>query len=62
MPAEPVSAFVQLITDVTQLRAAGKARIAMSVTGEKPVTTPPNTTELSTDNGSCSFAPSTTQF
>ncbi|HKZ42999.1 MAG TPA: hypothetical protein VJ044_18715, partial [Candidatus Hodarchaeales archaeon] len=51
-----------VITHVTQPRAAGKARIAMSATGEKPVTAPPNTTEPSTDNGSCSFAPSTTQF
>ena len=52
----------RLVTHVTQPRAAGKARIAMSATGEKPVTAPPNTTEPSTDNGSCSFAPSTTQF
>ena len=47
--------MVFLITDVTQPRAVGKARIAMSATGEKPVTTPPKTTELSTDNGSIAF-------
>ena len=51
-----------VITHVTQPRAAGKARIAASVTLERLVTKPPNTTELSTGNGSCSFAPSTTQF
>ena len=43
----------KLITHVTQLRAAEKAQIVTSVIPEMLAARPPNTTELSTGNGSC---------
>jgi hypothetical protein len=42
-----------LLTHVTQLRAAEKAQIVTSVIPEMLAARPPNTTELSTGNGSC---------
>jgi hypothetical protein len=60
--AIPSTRAISLLTDVTQPRAAEKARIAGSATFERLETEQPNTTELSIGNGSYSFAPSTTQF
>jgi len=50
------------INYVAQLKAEWKVQITDFVTHQKPDEEQKHTTEVSTDNDLCSFAPSTTKF